>query len=131
MKATLRKCPACGQRKLFRADNKTCGCLSLRGVDPKRVAPQLVHLRKQNEQLSRQVFRLLTLLGSQKEMAKLVADSVEAAQPVPRVPYQRSARTSSPITPVLMLSDLHIGEFIDALQTEGFGRYNCRRRRTA
>lgn len=35
-KSTKRKCPACGQTKLFRSDNKSCGC---RGTNPNLSAP--------------------------------------------------------------------------------------------
>lgn len=71
-KSITRKCPACGERKRFRSDNKTCGC---QGTNPVLVAKE----NPETEQLDFKIKKLL--LGKSLTLIEL-ADKLSVA---PRV----------------------------------------------
>jgi len=95
-------------------------------VKSREVNDQILHLRARNNQLSAGIARLQKDLGKQKELAVAISAAVHAAEPFPRVPWKRPARSGSPVVAVLKLSDWHIGERISRAETEGFGSYNWR-----
>lgn len=83
------------------------------------------HLRAKNAQLEDQLVTLRTQLGGQREMAALVAEAVRAVTPYNRTyPKPRTLRKGQAVVPVFLDSDWHIGEVIQASETEGFGEYN-------
>ncbi len=95
--------------------------------DLKRPSPsdQELHLRELNRGLMEENKRLHSSLGRQKEHIAQVCGAVAAAAPYPAFAYPKSnSKTAHPVEPVLMLSDLHIGEVVERDEVEGFNRYN-------
>ena len=95
-------------------------------VNPPEVDEQVLHLRAKNKQLGKTVGQLRCIIGQQKEMARMVAAAITAAEPFKREPWQRPARPGSPVVAVIKFSDWHIGEIIHKAETEGFGYYSWR-----
>lgn len=91
---------------------------------------QETYLRKRVAELEGIEATLREQLSSRKEMAAKVAEAVEALPPLPikgsKVfgPPPNSNRSETPIPLFLKLSDWHIGEYIRAEETEGFGGYS-------
>jgi hypothetical protein len=90
----------------------------------KIVNDQLEHLRAKNAELDREVSRLRKFVGEQKEMAQLVVAAVKASDPLKPVPWKSPPKSGKPVIPVLVLSDLHIGEVVDSGEVEGFNAFD-------
>jgi hypothetical protein len=83
------------------------------------------HLRNLNAGLLRQIKSLQEQLGNREEFIAEVCGSIVAQEPYPPFSYpKRKAKHSSPVVPVLVLSDWHIGEVVNANEVEGFNAYN-------
>jgi hypothetical protein len=89
------------------------------------VTNQILHLRARIDEITRENLALRKAIGKQEELAQQVIHAIKAAPPPPpwsyKPPHSRKA-----VTPVLALSDWHIGEIIEPDETEGFGEYNYR-----
>src|SRR5579863_4020606 len=85
---------------------------------------QLEHRRSKNSELDREIVRLRKIVGEQKEMAQLIAGAVKAADPLRLVPWKSPPKSGKAIIPVLVLSDLHIGEVVDSGEVEGFNAFD-------
>ncbi len=62
-------------------------------------------------------------VGAQKELASELSAAVRAADPFPRHKYAAPQASKSPVVPVIMLSDWHIGEVIEKDEMEGFNEF--------
>ena len=77
-------------------------------------SPEASHLREQIRLLERERKKLVEIIASRDEFAKQCAASVAALAPYPTFKTPHSAgKSKSPISAVIMLSDWHIGEFIN------------------
>jgi len=81
-------------------------------------------LRFSKAELERTNKDLRLKVGAQKELASELSAAVRAADPFPRYAYTKPQVSKSPVVPVIMLSDWHIGEVVDKEEVEGFNEYN-------
>lgn len=125
MKPTKRKCPQCGVVKLFRADQKTCGCIKEPSSDREEF------LRAKNTQLEAQVKQLQRDTGSLKELTDALVGAVKALEPAKLQPYKKGTKAEAEIAAVFKLSDWHTGAFTPASATEGFGSFNWAKQQAA
>lgn len=86
--------------------------------------PVEVHLRAQITQLRARNNELAEVIGSQQEIAREIAEAVQAAEPYPRYRYPAPRRQAHDVAAVLKLSDWHIGEKIEKKEVENFGTFN-------
>lgn len=87
----------------------------------------VVHLRKRVRDVEAENRRLREAVGSQKEMAEQIAAAVVACPPIDQRPRGRGTRVkhqSCPVVPVFEFSDWHIGEVVQADETEGFNHFD-------
>ena len=91
---------------------------------PPTESEQIIHLRKANSALLSTIVTLKDNVGSLKEMADLIGESVKQAEPFAPYKYPPAEKGSAPVVPVFKWSDWHIGEVIRAEETEGFGEFN-------
>lgn len=122
-KPIKRKCPRCEEVKLFRADQKTCGCT----VD----VPKAVPLTDKETFLKSEVARLSGIVAGQKlfsgyqtVLRDTIHEAVEALEPLPPAKYTEGQASDSEIAAVFKASDWHIGAVTNAWETEGFGQFN-------
>lgn len=87
---------------------------------------QILHLRAVVKKLEKDNKKLRKKIGEEKEFFQTLAGAVEAAEPLQKFKYKGIRRKGSVVIPVLVLSDLHLGEVIKKNETEGFGRFNYR-----
>jgi predicted phosphodiesterase len=87
-------------------------------------SPENGRLKKQIRILEKERNKLIEQLLDKNEFAEQCAASVSALPAYPKFKYNRPSKVSVPISAVIMLSDWHIGEIIEANETEGFGKYN-------
>ncbi len=125
----FRKCSKCGSEDYVHRCAKTgplChDCYRTKQQEPEAEdVPQIEYLRNRITELNKLNKNLLRTAGEQKEMAATVAESVRATAPFPKYSYSRPKKSKSSISAVIMLSDWHIGEVIQANETEGFGQYD-------
>ena len=125
-KAIKRKCPRCSEVKLFRADQKTCGCKS-----PVAVSKVEVPLTDKETFLKSEVARLNTVISSQKlfsgyqnVLRDTIHEAIDALEPLPPAKYTEGQASDSEIAAVFKASDWHIGAVTNAWETEGFGQFN-------
>lgn len=124
MKPVKRECPACGQVKTFRADNKTCGC---RGTNPNlnpiaektkvpekssvEVELEKLRFKKENsgEKISILAERVIQLEKENEALLKL-------SGPTPQLLdiYPKTASGKSESAAVLVWSDFHTEEEVKA-----------------
>src|SRR5437899_452998 len=95
-KSTKRKCPACGQMKMFRADQKTCGC---RGPHPNLSLPQemnsqILHYKAKSQELEREVKKLLKDRGKFEELISDLKHAIPSMDPYPRAVLSESKSAS-------------------------------------
>jgi predicted phosphodiesterase len=96
----------------------------LEAASSQETVDQILHLRDANKELEKRIESLRTAIGEQKEFAHQVASAVTAAQPIQRIPIPVLRKQLPVISPVLMLSDLHIGEVVNKEEVEGFNEFN-------
>lgn len=84
------------------------------------------HLNARNSILDGQVKEIQKQRGSHRDLIAQVVTAVKAIEPAPKVKYERKTKSTTPVSAVLMLSDLHVGEVILPEETEEFGEYNWR-----
>lgn len=129
-KAIKRICPACGKKKVFRSDQKTCGCkgshpyTGVRKTEPVDEGAQITFLRKEVQRLQTQANRAFEVEGFRQELLDTVKDAADALEPLPPLPYKTSAPVDTEMAAVIKFSDWHIGEVVLAEETEGFGLFN-------
>lgn len=85
------------------------------------------YLRKRIRDLEGESKGLRERLGEQKEFHAQIAAAVAAQQPYPAFKYRTNGsakRKSLEVVPNLDLSDLHIGEVVEADEVEGFNKFN-------
>jgi hypothetical protein len=121
-KPVERECPACHKNRVFRADQKTCGCR----VQPKPAPDTDVEtfLRAKLSEQSSELKALKREAGSMKELMASVLTSVRAMEPLEPVPYRGASPHENELAAVLKLSDWHIGAVTPASATEGFGAFD-------
>lgn len=121
-KAIKRRCEACGETKLFRGDQKTCGCKSdaFKGKDE-----QVLYFRRRAELAEADNKKLRESLGEQKEILSVIRTTVEAVEPFPNQYQPKSRKKTLPeVAAGICLGDWHTGEVISPEETEGFGGYD-------
>ncbi len=120
-KSIKRICPGCGEERLFRSDQKTCGCAGKSAAhEPDRV----LHLRKEVSRLQTQLSSYQDIRGFQEELLESVTAAASALEPLPPQKAKSFKGSGSEVAAVIKFSDWHIGEVISESETEGFGRYN-------
>jgi hypothetical protein len=87
-------------------------------------SPETARLKKQIKLLEGERKKLVEQLVNRQEFAEECAASVSALDPYPKFHHPRGAKLTTPIVPVLMLGDWHIGERISSAETEAFGIYD-------
>jgi hypothetical protein len=90
-------------------------------------AEKIDHLRRQIKALTNQNQGLRVKLADKTEFLHELQGAVTAATPFPREQYPKQTKKpqySSEVVPVLMLSDWHIGEVVNANETEGLNAYD-------
>lgn len=125
MKAIKRKCPKCGESKVFRQDVSACAeCLTAKSM---RTAPSVsdreAHLRTEICRLQKDNEDLRKQRGFLRELTDQVTSAISSLEP-PELLYRETKTSNSPLAAVINFSDWHIGEVIEADETEGFGRFN-------
>jgi hypothetical protein len=86
---------------------------------------EVAHFKAKSQMLQASVTDLLKERGKQKAFFDDLKTAVRAMDPFPRVPIKIGKGISNtPIAAVVKLSDWQIGEVIDPVETEGFGRFN-------
>ena len=122
MKETKRKCPACGNVKLFRADQKTCGCKATKVEMP--ASDRESYLRKHNAALAAENAKLHNALGSREELLDTLVAATSSLEPLPAVEWAGERRHENEMSAVFKLSDWHVGAVTKVAETEGFGEFN-------
>lgn len=82
------------------------------------------HLRKSIRDLTRANSHLREKLGDRKELANSIAAAVTSEPALPRCHVSRSSKLKPRVWAVLKLSDWHIGEVVEANETEGFNEFS-------
>jgi len=85
---------------------------------------QVLFLRSANQDLENRISKLLKVIGKQQEFVEAVKSAVVAANPLPRHTWKEENGKNPEAIPVIKLSDWHIGEIVNADETEGLGEYN-------
>src|SRR5690348_13431299 len=114
-KPTKRKCPSCGEEKLFRSDQKSCGCAStaFKGKDER-----VLYFRRRAELAEADNKKLRESLGEQKEVLSIIHSTIEAADPFPNQYQPKSPKKSLPqVAAGICLGDWHTGEVISSSET--------------
>jgi hypothetical protein len=88
------------------------------------VDEQVAHLRARTVEQAKQITDLRSAVGEQRETKQALVAAVAACEPYPRLPYKAPAKSNNPVVAVIKLSDWHVGEIINAAETEGFGRFD-------
>src|SRR6266404_4575950 len=92
--------------------------------------PAEIYLRRHVSELEGIIFGLRTEIGNRNEMAREVVASVKALPPFPNPqvrlfgPGLKNRGSKSLIPMFVKFSDWHVGEYVRAEETEGFGGYN-------
>lgn len=84
---------------------------------------EVVHLRTQVQDLERKLRAEKDTTGEARILALALTEALEAARP-PKMVYKAPAKSSSPITCVMHLTDLHEGEVTKKDEVDGFGEFN-------
>ena len=85
---------------------------------------EVEHLRSRVRELEAQVRKERHATGEARVVGLALADAIAAAEP-PKMVYTTPKKTpSSPITHVLQLTDLHMGEVTKADEVDGFNEFN-------
>jgi Ni,Fe-hydrogenase maturation factor len=87
-------------------------------------AAETAHLRHQIKLLDSDARKLREAIGSQKQFAADCSAAIVALEPYPRYKHAPNPKSKKPVAAVLDFSDWHIGEVIQANETEGFNAYN-------
>lgn len=85
---------------------------------------QVLHLRTEIKSLRGQIQNLRKQIGEKEEFSQLVCASVAACEPFSKRIYVSPKRKEKSVIPVIKLSDFHIGEVVQAKETEGFNAFN-------
>ena len=97
---------------------------SKRAKELQQMQERMLHYQSRAQQAEEQVRKLLKDRGKFAEMIADVKKSVIAVEPYPRERFKAPAPSSSPISPVALVSDWQTGEVILAKETEGISEYN-------
>lgn len=119
MKATKHLCPACNQIKLFRTDQKTCGCRTKAPVSDRET-----YLRREVERLQQRLKQAQEGSGYIQELFDQLTANVAAIEPLPPQPFNSGNAADAEMAAVLKLSDWHIGAVTKGSETQGFGEFN-------
>ena len=84
----------------------------------------IAHLRARADEAESQIKHLQEKLGSERELASLIATSVKAAKPFPEFKTIGRKKSSGEVAAVFLRSDWHIGEVIQPNEVEGFNGYD-------
>lgn len=85
----------------------------------------MTYLRKENTRLVSENRNLRAGTGFLEELREDIKGAIQILEPLPPLPMKYPGKKAeADIAAVLKLSDWHIGERTDPLETEGFGRYN-------
>lgn len=84
---------------------------------------EVLHLRAQVSELERKLKVERDATGEARLLAIELAEAIEAVKP-PKMLYKAQGRTSSPLTCVMHLTDLHEGEVTKKDEVDGFGEFN-------
>jgi len=87
------------------------------GNDPKRLKGRLREKDKLIKHWRDKYF-------GRHELFTEIREAVDAFEPYSDYKYQKPEKATSPIVPVLVISDLHIGEIINPKEMEGFNAYS-------
>jgi len=96
-------------------------------VDDVNPSPALTKLRKDNAKLRTRVDELKLALGEDEEYFDVIRKSIDAIEPLPLIPYEppEDKKTiGSALSAVLVLSDWHIGEYVEPDEIEDFNTFN-------
>src|SRR5260370_30301521 len=101
-RSTVRRCPACGEVKLFRVDYQTCckgkitQSVSQTGT-PQDESAQMLFLRKENQRLGNRIDQLKDAEGFREEVRLTIQGAVHALEPLRLIPYKRPPKRGSEI----------------------------------
>ena len=104
-----------------------------KGVNPQEVvedvnpSPVVTKLRADNTKLRHRVDELKLALGEDESYFEAIKKTIAAIEPLPMVPYQSPAdggAIHSDLSAVLVFSDWHIGEIVEADEVEGFNQFD-------
>lgn len=125
-KSIERICPGCEKLKLFRADQKTCGCGVKKVVKLKELSTsdREAFLKSEVSRLNQELSKVSLFKGYQDVLNEDLLEAVVAIEPLPAVSYKSGTSADAAMAAVLKLSDWHIGAVTKAEETEGFGQFN-------
>ncbi len=86
-------------------------------------AQEVLFLREAVAELTRKLEEQKRLTGETRETMFALTNSIQTARPVEMV-YQPRAKSGTPLTHVLHLTDLHYGEVTLKDEVDGFGEFN-------
>lgn len=98
-------------------------------IDPQTPAPQVLvrneqWFRKRIRDLEGEARGLRVQIQERDESYSQVAAALSAVDPYPAFQYREPRKTALEVIPVLDISDLHIGEVVEACEVEGYNAFN-------
>jgi hypothetical protein len=103
------------------------------GVDVKDVvedsnpSPLMRKMEKDNQELRRRLEETKLEMGEHEavfESIKREFKGIEMKDPVVHIPTSKVTKVSAPLSAVMVLSDWHIGEYVEADEIEGFNQFS-------